>query len=266
MSDITIVYSGGSQNTGQEGSLGGFPSLVEIGDEINNIFDNITPQQTTLGKTDYKCFYIFNDSAYLKYEITLYSDFLSEDGSTIYVGLLFQNEKQKLKFIGNPNGGTFQISIQGFTTQAIIWDVDNAVTAYSIKVALDNLSGGDCTVSVVEPDTFLITFSGDLRFKSLSNLSVTNNQLTPLGTITETINKTQIGSPINTVAPDTGDTKTLPTSIPFSTIFYPGLIAGVLYPAEGFPIWIKRFVPENSTAIENDGFNLHLKTVGTTIE
>jgi hypothetical protein len=265
MADITIVYSGGSQNVSPDNSLGGFPAGAEVTDKVNNLFPNIESKQTTIGQTDYKCFYIFNDNIHLKYQVTLYIDYLSNEGTTLTVGLLFQNEIQTLRFVGSPTGGTFQISVQGLVTEAISWNSDNTILAASIKTALDN-KFGNSTVTVSGTNTFTITFLGDLQNKALSNMALSNNQITPLGTVTEQVSRVQFGSPINTIAPDTGSTKMTPNGVPFLSILSPGIVVGSLYPSEGFPVWIKRVLPPESIAVETDGFKLQLKTIGTILE
>ena len=58
--DIVYFMSGGSGNSNPNNSIGGDPSSSPISGLVNNLFDNISPEETTAGKTDYRCFYIFN--------------------------------------------------------------------------------------------------------------------------------------------------------------------------------------------------------------
>lgn len=57
-----IRLSGGSSNTSPAGSLGGIMSSTEMtNDTIGNLFDNISRQEALLGRTEYRCVYIYND-------------------------------------------------------------------------------------------------------------------------------------------------------------------------------------------------------------
>src|SRR5437660_1271614 len=60
--DISFVYSGGVNNNNSELSLGGFPSVFPIPGSIDNLFPDISGREVVAGKTDYRCFYIFNDN------------------------------------------------------------------------------------------------------------------------------------------------------------------------------------------------------------
>jgi hypothetical protein len=259
--DINIVFSGGVQNTTQIDSLGGFPSPVSPTDNKNNLFNNISPRQTTQGWTDYRCLYVFNDNNDLRYETKVFIEYLSEIGATIYLGLLLQNDVQKLDFTANvPTGGTFTISIHGMKSDTITWDSSTTTLATRIQEAISAVV--ECTVAVPTPGThiYTITFQGILGNKALTSMSVTDNALTP--SVSPSITKVTTGSPINTIAPDIGDEKTVPTGIPFITTLTPGTLIGTLFPSEGFPVWIKRVVAPGFEAVEEDGFKLHINATG----
>lgn len=259
---IDLVYSGGGQNTKQQNSLGGFPSPVEIPPTKNNLFNDVTAQQTTQGKTDYRCIYIFNDDDNFKYDVTISIEYLTETGATIELGYLSINSVQTLEFTNPAVGGDFTITVQGLTSDVIQWDSDSSVLATNIQTALQTVT--DCEVEVITPGQFYfsIIFKGNLGNKTLTTFTVTNNNLTPLGTITPTIIQTVQGSPINSIAPDTGLENVNPTGISFVQILSPGVLIGTLYPAEGFPLWVKRIVAADSEAVENDGFVLQIEAVG----
>lgn len=263
MSDINIVYSGGVQNTEADNSLGGYPSPISIeSEEQNNLFDDVSARETTRGHTDYRCFYVFNDSLDLKYNVDIYYEYLNNIGATIQLGILLQNEVRNLEFTTIPTGGTFTITVQGLKSGTITWDSDPNEVASRIENALKEVT--DCTVEVINSGEFYykITFKGILGNKALSSMSITDNNLTPSGSITPTIQQITIGSPINTIAPDTGFENIVPSGVPFYTVTSP-LNIGTLNAAEGFPVWIKRTVSAGFEPVEGDGFIFHTNVTGT---
>lgn len=256
--DINIVLSGGTQNTDQRDSLGGFPSPVPPGDGKNNLFNNVTPRQTTQGWVDYRCLYVFNDSEDARYSVNTYIVYLNEVGATVQLGVLLQNEVQSLNFNTIPTGGSFTISVQGLKSDTITWDGDPGVLAERIEEAISAVT--DCSVTVPTAGTHVyhIEFQGILGNKALSTMSVTDNVLLP-SPISPITARVTYGSPINTVAPDIGDEKIAPTGIAFSTPLAPGLHIGKLSPSEGFPVWVKRIVTPGFEAVEDDGFELKVE-------
>ena len=65
-SDIIFVLSNGSYpptNSDPNKSLGNTPSSVSVGTNLENLFENITTDDASAGRIDYRCFYVFNDSA-----------------------------------------------------------------------------------------------------------------------------------------------------------------------------------------------------------
>lgn len=253
--DINAVLSGGTQNTEQQASLGGFPSSVEPGSGVNNLYNNVTSQQTTQGWTDYRCLYIFNDSEEIRYGVNVSIEYLTEIGAEIQLGLVLQNEVQSIQFSPAPTSGTFKIAIHGFESETITWDSDTSVLAENIQSAIESFT--ECSVSVPTGGTHLyrITFGGIMGNKSLSSMTVEDSTLTPSPTIT--IKKVTSGSPINTIAPDTGDQVIAPTGITFFDAITP-IVVGKLLPAEGFPLWFKRTVEAGFGNLDEDGFRLHV--------
>lgn len=256
--EIILVYSGGTQNSIQQDSLGGFPSPVEVtNNEKNNLFNDIKSQQTTLGVTDYRCLYVFNDSENYNFDTTVFISYLNEIGSTLELGLLRQNAVQNLEFSEIATSGTFTITIQGLKSNTITWDNDSTILANNIETALQAVS--DCTVEIISSFYYKITFKGILGNKALTDMSITDNNLEPYGTIIPTVSQVIKGSPINTVAPDTGIENLSPTGVPFASIVKPGIEVGTLFPSEGFPIWFKRSIEAGFDSVEGDGFNLHIQ-------
>lgn len=62
--DIEFHISGGGANTDVDASLGGAISTTEIVDAtLNNLFTEVTEDETAAGVTQYRCFYVKNASA-----------------------------------------------------------------------------------------------------------------------------------------------------------------------------------------------------------
>jgi|GEM_PF-6537689 len=58
-----LRLSGGSSNNDPKGSLGGIMSSTAVTDNtLENAFDNITRSEALTGKTEYRCFYVYNPS------------------------------------------------------------------------------------------------------------------------------------------------------------------------------------------------------------
>ncbi len=61
---VQFRLSGGQNNSVPNGSLGGQRSDTIITDDtIENLFDNITRQEALVGKTEYRCIYVYNTGA-----------------------------------------------------------------------------------------------------------------------------------------------------------------------------------------------------------
>lgn len=256
---ISLVYSGGAQNTNPDRSLGGFPSPTSINTNKNNLFDDVSPTETSQGKIDYRCLYIFNDDTDFSHQITIFVEYLKEPGATIEFGVIIQNAVQGINFSPAPPGGDFRISIQEFETDVITWNNDSTVLASNIQNALNSIT--QCSVSVVSQYNYRITFMGILGNKSLSTLSITHNTLG----MTPTVSQVTVGSPINTVAPDTSIESVVPTGISFVSAEFPGVTIGTLNPSEGFPLWFKRTITAGFDPVEGDGFVLKTNTITTSL-
>ena len=60
---IQLHLSGGTGNSNPYGSLGGKRSTTQVSnDTLENIFDNISRQEALVGKTEYRCLYVYNPS------------------------------------------------------------------------------------------------------------------------------------------------------------------------------------------------------------
>lgn len=256
--DISFVYSGGSGNNNPNSSLGSDPSSYPISGAINNIFSDITENQATVGYTDYRCIYVFNDNTV----DTLY-DCVAEiydqltGGSTISIGVKVSTEVQKINISGSMSGGDITLSYEGdeFTAN---YDANLNTFAQNIETelnALDSLSGASVT-SV--SGGFEIIFSGFDDNKSHELIELVDNNLT--GAPTVSVTRITSGAPINSIAENIGNSTNPPTGVIFSS----SAIVGSLQPGDGFPIWFKRVTSANTNPIANDNFFLSI--VGTPVE
>lgn len=260
--DLVIVLTGGSTNTNPNDSLGGDPSSQPLVGVLNNLFDNITEEEATVGKTEYRCMYIFNNNttdAFYEMELFIVSEVTG--GATVEIGVEKRKETQKMIVSGSATGGTFDITYTppGGTIQVrtVTYDPDPATWAINLQNSLNSISTIDCLVGVSGSFTnrvFNINFQ-DYRNRDLISLDITNL----IGGTTSSVSKTFPGSPINSIPPLVDSETTAPFDVNFS---YPTidntLKIGTLYAEEGFPLWVKRTVAANTDAIENDGFKLRI--------
>ena len=63
-SDLKWYYSGGATNSDPRRSVGGPISSTEVpADPSNNLFDDVAPDQASVGMVDYRCVYLRNTHA-----------------------------------------------------------------------------------------------------------------------------------------------------------------------------------------------------------
>lgn len=266
---ISVVLSGGTVNINPNAALGGDPSSSPITTGIlNNLFDDVSPEESRDGHEDYRCIYLFNDGDSTIYVIKVWilEDFT--DGSTMELGIESRDETQRITLSGGVcTGGSLELSYKG-QTFTINYNADLGVWATQLQTALNNLTDteGDNffrSVSVTAQTAgsatiiFDVKFSGQDGKRNHDRLEVVNNNLTPNGVIEVFISAPSEGSPINTIAPEINVEVTPPGGVGFfaaselSPIELPKLA-----PEEGFPLWIKRVTTAGVQAKERDGFKL----------
>lgn len=215
-SDITFVYSGGSNNVNANASIGGAPSASLIPDDIvNNLFSNISSDQTDSGYTDYRCFYMFNDGDAAIFNINIFIESEVEGGSSMEIGILEKDDVQRITIGGTPTSGTLTISYEGesFVTN---YNSDLAVWATDIQDGLNSLIDDDGNpllqnvVVTAQPTASSIIF--DILFQGIDGKRnhaelVTFNTLLP--TLSVSVTTIQDGAPVNTEA-DLLDVETTP--------------------------------------------------------
>jgi len=256
-SDIVIVLSGGTANTNPSLSLGGDPSGYPVTSGINNLFNNINKQESESGHTDYRCIYVFNNSAlYSLYDTDVFVSSIGTAGATKKIGIPLSTDQQKIVTTGTVTGGSFTLVYEtGYPDLVVNWDSIFTNWIANLQNALNGLPGVSGVIvdgtSVPNSVQFIIRFEGASNHKQHPLLTLKTNNL--VGNPVVTITKITDGSPINNIAsPIAGDTIT-PAGITFGTAT---INIGILGPAEGFPIWIERHTIANVSPKYNDGFNL----------
>jgi hypothetical protein len=270
-SDLSLVYSGGTNNNDPNASLGGEPSSFRVATNvINNLFDDVQPEESTEGAEDYRCVYLFNDSGETCYDITLWIAEEQAGGSTIEVGINGTDEFQRLIVSGGSvTGGSVRLSFAGvefdsnYNPDLAVWatalqtslravEVDGATVLSDVTVTAQN-SGGGTTI-------FDIGFGGEDGKRAQPQIIVVSNDLEPLGTIEATVTTLQGGSPVNTVAPQIEVEGSQPPDVGF---FVPTQISPItiprLDPNDGFPLWFKRVTPAGTAALANDFITLRIR-------
>jgi hypothetical protein len=249
--DIVFVYSGGLNNANSNESIGGPPSINTISAINNSLFSDVTKTEASLGKIDYRCFYIFNNNSisYLyNSSIRIYSEI--EGSSNIMLGVSRTSDVQILELRAEPTSGDFKLKYGIYTTSPISWDSDASILTQNIKSALDNLSPiDDVVVQQIDSKNYSITFPIGRNYELMT---VADNFLYPA--IGMSVYKQSEGQPINSIAPRIPTEETIPFGVSFSNAINLGNIG----PGEGIPVWIKRTTSGSVVNNQQNGFTLRL--------
>lgn len=264
ISDIKYLYSGGASNSNQNLSLGGTPSIYQVTNNL--LFDNVTAAQSSSGSTDYRCIYITNDNLTDSlYNATIYISYETPGTVHVQLGFLTQNDRQYVNVSNSDSitGGTLTLTYTDTSTHNFTFSYDSDVSVFSsnFQTAINAIGGlEDVTVSgslSLGSVVFEINFLGGSANRYHEILSENANNLTYTGSEpVASFIKSVDGSPINREA-DPIDFETIaPTSVLFSDSVY---AIEELKSLDIIPVWVKRVVPANTSAVENDGFTLKIK-------
>lgn len=155
MSNILWCHSGGVNNTNPNLDLGGTISMFEIAlNPLNNLFDDISPEEGESGLVDYRCFYIYNNNSnmfLLSPIITLVSQ--GSNGSDITIGTLTSNEIQRITISGTPDDDGYIILQTEFGSAFTAnYNSSFANLATSIEESLQSLPFcSTCTATLTVP-------------------------------------------------------------------------------------------------------------------
>ena len=137
MTDISVVLSGGVNNINSNLSLGGASSLTPVVDEVlNNLFDDISADQTNSGHIDHRCIYFFNDGDGTIYDFKIWIGSQVDGGASVKVGTVGTNEVQRIEinYSGNEGlSGNLKLAYDGFTE----WVVDLPPTGWQFFNNID---------------------------------------------------------------------------------------------------------------------------------
>lgn len=268
-SDISTNLSGGTNNADPELSLGGDPSVYDVTTGLQNLFANVTAEEALAGLTDYRCFYVFNNSLTdTFYNVYLYFENYLDSVPQLSLGLNLANDTQKITISGEIDSGNIILRYGDspyYYTGNIDWGGSYTQFRENIQNALNSI-GGLTGVQVLADNigsvyNFEIVFTNNDGNKYHPNLYVQNNNLVTVSAATPTIVITKIvnGSPINTI-PDLVE----PYIAPLGVVFYNSSSTnvkdvGTLLPSEGFPVWVKRIIPINSDPSSASGATFKIK-------
>jgi len=272
---IVFLLSGGLNNSDPNKSLGGAVSHVPIFDGLNNLYDDLTPEQSELGThIDYRCFYLKNASNQKWKNIVAYIDNYPsesvptiESGAFVQIGVANRNDVQQISVISQGvTGGSFTLNFDGDDV-IVPWGHGVDVWAANFQTALrnlDNLSevtvAGKRVVTSQEFYIFTVTFSGADGNRNQSFLQMTANNLIGPGPITISETKIINGSPANSIAQEIPEETIVPSGVIFkyATLSDP-VELGTLYAQESVPIWTKRFFLEPHTDYIEDKFTISIQ-------
>ena len=129
---LQIFLSGGAGNTNPNFSLGGVRSSTQVVDAVdNNVYDDITRKDALLGKTEFRCIYIYNSHATLPVH-----------GAILYIDSypILTDINLGLDPVGSGNGTTTGvaqiISLEDTTPSGVTFE---DAGQYKVKIALPTL-------------------------------------------------------------------------------------------------------------------------------
>ena len=265
-SDISYVYSGGPANIDPNFSLGGAPSVHTISG--NNLFDNVSDEQSTNGTIDYRCFYINNDSlTETLYNSQIFINYKLNNETIIQLGFESQNDRQYINItnFSNITGGNFILIYNDTLTHnftvnynaVVATFASNFQTAITAIAFLEDVTVSASYNSPSDTLVFEINFIGDSGNRYHEAINLNSNNLTYSGNSPAiSIIKSVNGGPINKEADSIDVETTPPANIIFSSSPYN---LGSFRYLDVVPVWIKRIVPANTTPIQIDNFVIRIR-------
>lgn len=263
-SDVIFTFSGGNANSNPDLSLGGDPSFYPI--VTKRLFNNVPDAQTISGVIDYRCIYLNNNSDTSSlYSMQILISYITPADVTAELGFNFENERQDITVLNavSITGGSFAITytdVTGNHDLTVNYDPDLPTWTANLQAALRTITNLEDVVvngTLSGSDViFEIDFVGIAGNRYHDPITLKTNNLITSGTVSIAIIKVVNGAPINSVTTQIDSSTTTPTNVVFSAA--PVASLGDLRPLDSVPIWIKRIVPQNSTAIENDTLSIRV--------
>jgi len=253
-SQIIFLLSGGTSNSNPSRSIGGPPSTFPVLGTLNNLFSDVTSDEATSGKTDFRCFYVKNNSSnsYL-YDVECFIDSQASTGSTAEVGAAIVTDVQNIEVRGPVTGGNLVLKYEQ-TEFAAEWGgspqnfLDNLLLAMQ-GVGLNGV-GISTSFSGISQN-FIVEFKGFQDKRNHQKMVVSENNL--VGAVSVSISKVAEGQPINSNGPLLAAETVPPSKVNFYTTNQ-RISLGNLRPGDFVPVWIKRTTVANTDFKENDYF------------
>jgi hypothetical protein len=264
---IQYYHSGGGGNCNPDLDLGGDISSCVVGDNINDLFSELTPKQSRLGLVDYRCIYVANTSMTdTMRNVVLYIDSERRGGSFVDLGVCQSNEIQTIEVTGPippAEGGTLTLDVVDYGSFVVPYHVLLPMWQGRFQTEMRGISGlGEVIVQAVgeigfpTDVIFTVNFKDESGAHLISLIQVTGNTL-----LSATISVTEVvpGCPVNTTAVTIPKTTTAPANVVFT---YPlrgnPIQLGDLLPQDSFPLWFRRTTPANTLAYTKDDIILRI--------
>jgi hypothetical protein len=196
MADLQWLHSGGSFNKEPSNDLGAFPSKFEISGEppgepnvMNNLFDDVMPEEAQIGMTDYRCFYIWNPSPTTAIEnasMTITEcpppcSGVPETGPVVNFGSKLVDDVQivQINCVGfemQPDPGGFIIFDTEFGPPFTVYWTDFVQFGVDLQARLNELPWCSA-VTVVGANPYTVTFTGEAGHRNVQTMRVIQNDL-----------------------------------------------------------------------------------------
>lgn len=193
MGELLWLHSGGSFNKEPENDLGNYPSRFEISGEppeepnnMNNLFDDVMPEEVRQGMTDYRCFYFWNPNTVeaiqdLNLQLTQCEDCESQ----ISHGSKLQDDIQEIGINCNndsePDVGGYVIFDTEFGAPfTVYYNGDWLAFGQDIQARIQEQSWCE-SVTVIGANPFTVTFTGGVGNRNVRLIRVVQNDLMNYG-------------------------------------------------------------------------------------
>jgi len=254
--NIEFLLSGGSNNSDPSKSTGGPPSSFPVLGSINNLFSDITSEEATSGKVDYRCFYIKNSgSSGTLYDAQVSVSAQNLGGSYVEIGVAKATDVQRVDVTGTSISGTVVFSLGG-SPIAVNWggpfgfaaSLGNALTYAGATADVNYFTLGNTY-------SFTVSFSGVNNNRNWPTLQVQQNNLTGGDGVTVVTRKISEGRPVNSNAPSLVTDQMSPSGVTFGG---GSALVGKIGPGDFVPVWVRRTTLSNTQFSENDGFTVKI--------
>ena len=268
--DIMFVYSGGSSNSNPDLSLGGAMSGSDIPNGLNNLYDNVSGNEASLGASDYRCFYVQNVNSTDTFSNTSVEIGVQiAGGATAGFGTHIATDLQRITIVADAafTGGSYTVRFRSIYNAATTYDIvvpynDMANSlASQMNSTIPELSGVSAGVTPSSGSGWYqyvidVSFLGDdiNRYQNILE-SVDFSTLTGANLTSSAITKLADGGPMNYTAPAIASETTAPSGISFGSS---SISTGDMRPNDFMPVWLERVTPIGTDPISNDGVSIKI--------